>query len=215
MNFLELCQAVRREAQIPGTGPTVVTDQVGQLAEVVEAVKEAWRAIQEMHESWTFRLGLSDAQLVAGKVLYTPFELGMPESISHITQVLIDGRAIENLDWVQFEAMITKQADRKGAPGFWTETPDRKIKFYPEPDSSYPVRIFYVKELQELVDELDKPNIPERYHRIVQWKATMDLVINEGDQLVYQKAYEKYDNLLAQMEVHLLPKIKLGGTTFS
>ena len=42
----------------------------------------------------------------------------------------------------------------------------------------------------------------------------MDLVINEGDSMIYQKAYEKYDNFLAQMEVRLLPEMTAGKDGF-
>lgn len=50
--FLELCQDARRECRIPGTGPTAVTGQVGELARIVSWVKQSYVKIQNKHPNW-------------------------------------------------------------------------------------------------------------------------------------------------------------------
>ena len=60
MNFLSLCQRLRSEARIPGTGPSSVTGQTGELAKIVEWITTAYEDIQANH--------LCDQRLIRIKV---------------------------------------------------------------------------------------------------------------------------------------------------
>ena len=59
MNFLELCKRVHQElgagdGSLPGTVPTTVTSQTGDLLRIVGWVQRAWEEIQATHEDWLF-----------------------------------------------------------------------------------------------------------------------------------------------------------------
>ncbi len=48
MNFLSLCQRLRSEARIPGTGPSSVTGQTGELAKIVEWITTAYAVVGQV-----------------------------------------------------------------------------------------------------------------------------------------------------------------------
>ena len=54
MTFLELCQTVRSEVGISGTGPTTVIGQEGQLLSIVNFTAEADFLIQGLWLDWNF-----------------------------------------------------------------------------------------------------------------------------------------------------------------
>ena len=54
MTFLELCQTVRQEVGLSGTGPTTVVSQEGQLKVVVDFVIEADHQVQGLWSDWNF-----------------------------------------------------------------------------------------------------------------------------------------------------------------
>ena len=214
MNFLQMCQQARQKSQIPGTGPTTVADQVGKQADVVQAVKDAWREIQMMHEkSWEFLKKASVGNTVVGRTEYTMADLSL-ERPADIQHVLVDGEPVRFEHWEDL-VRRTSHLDDKGAPGYWTVTPDNKVKLFPEPDDTYELLFVYIQRPSELENNTDVPEIDERFHWAIVWKAVMDITIDESDATLYQKAFEKFDNAFSHLENHYLSAIKLGGTTFS
>ena len=54
MTFLELCQTVRQEVGVSGTGPSTVLSQEGQLKVIVDFVAASDFEIQVLWEDWDF-----------------------------------------------------------------------------------------------------------------------------------------------------------------
>ena len=54
MNYLQLATRLRQEAQMSGTGPVTVLNQVGQMKLVVDWVNQAYEAIQNLHDDWDY-----------------------------------------------------------------------------------------------------------------------------------------------------------------
>lgn len=214
MNFLKMCQLARQKSQIPGTGPTTVQNQVGKQADVVQAVKDAWFEIQMVHEkTWEFLKAYSTGGTVAGQTDYTMSDMNLVRP-ADIRDVVLDGQRIRYERW---ESLVrrTSHLDDKGRPSYWTITPENKIKLFPEPDDSYDLLFIYVQEPGDLVENTDVPEINSRFHWAIVWRAVMDITIDESDVTLYQKAFEKYDNALSQLENHYLSVPRLGGKTFS
>lgn len=57
VTFLDLCQRLRRECGVAGTGPSTVVGQVGEMARIVGWIQSAWMDIQETHQDWEFFRG--------------------------------------------------------------------------------------------------------------------------------------------------------------
>ena len=54
MNFLSLCQRLRQECGVDGTGPVSVTGQTGEQKRLVDWIVQAWVEIQEERPDWLF-----------------------------------------------------------------------------------------------------------------------------------------------------------------
>ena len=76
MNYLELCKRVHQElgagdGSLPGTVPTTVTSQTGDLLRIVGWVQRAWEDIQSTHEDWLFLQREGTVATVIGQQAYT------------------------------------------------------------------------------------------------------------------------------------------------
>ena len=73
MTFLELCQRMRQECGISGTGPSTVVSQTGNLKRIVDWVNTAWIDIQTTHQDWDWMRASASFPTVASQAMY---ELG-------------------------------------------------------------------------------------------------------------------------------------------
>ena len=79
MTFLELCQTVRQEVGVSGTGPTTVLNQEGQLKVIVDFVADSDFQIQILWEDWEFLWAQYSSTLstgVAAPAVAKPTDLG-------------------------------------------------------------------------------------------------------------------------------------------
>jgi hypothetical protein len=53
-NFIQLCQLLRQEAGIAGTGPSTTEGQSGELGRLVQWIIEAYEDIQLKNLEWRF-----------------------------------------------------------------------------------------------------------------------------------------------------------------
>ncbi|RAK01607.1 hypothetical protein [Aliidiomarina maris] len=208
MNYLEICKRARHESRISGDGPTTVTGQLGVLADVVLAVRDAWRELQMMHETWLFLEATAHAELVANGQVYSPTQLNM-QSLRRVISIFCGHRQLKQLDWDKYQSLKRSQP-RFGAPTFFCVTPSRQVEFYPSPSEAVGIETRYTLAARELVQNSDEPSIPAEYRMIIVWMAVMKLTANESDAVVYQKALEHYDRLLAELQSEFLPAMDFG-----
>lgn len=76
MNYLELCKRVHQElgagdGSLPGTVPTTVTGQAGDLLRIAGWVQRAWEDIQSTHEDWLFLQREGTLATVVNQQAYT------------------------------------------------------------------------------------------------------------------------------------------------
>ena len=79
MTFLELCQTVRQEVGVSGTGPTTVLNQEGQLKVIIDFVADSDFQIQILWEDWEFLWAQYSSTLstgVAAPAVAKPTDLG-------------------------------------------------------------------------------------------------------------------------------------------
>lgn len=215
MNFLQLCQKARLESRISGTGPAAVTNQTGVLGEVVSTVVGVWSEIQMMHETWRFMSAVVDAPLLANTNNYLPGDLGI-NNFARPRVIMVEGHRVHRISWDDWILRYRfNPTGEKGIPKYFAVDPNNRIFFTPTPDRPMTVTVDYYRVPQTLVANTDKPIIPtEHHHPVIAWKATMDLAANESDSVVYQKAYEKFDEYISRLEQDYLPPIKLGNGMF-
>lgn len=215
MTFLELCQKARRESRISGTGPAAVTGQQGVHGDIVSAVSDAWHEIQMMHESWRFLSNVVDAPLLRDKHIYLAGDLGIND-FARPRLLLVENHEVKSVswdDWIRHYRF--NPVGGKGIPKYYAIGPENRIYLTPTPDKPMILTVDYIRTPQKLAANGDKPIIPtEQHHPVIAWKATMDLTANESDTVVYQKAYEKYDEYISRLEHDYLPPFTLGNGMF-
>lgn len=211
MNFLELCKKARHESRVTGSGPATVTNQVGVLYDVVEAVKDAWLELQHFHTEWRFLERTRDVALTKDVGEYHFGDLGIHDFKS-LKTIYVDGLKLKEIPWDEYIAYtrISGQFER-GRPTQYSLDPTNRIVFYPQPDRAFQSTLQYFSQPQPLEDNTDVPSIPAIYHGAIYWRAVMDLAANESDTVIYQKASDKYTFELDRLQSDFLPEIKFDG----
>ena len=73
LNFLQLCQKLRQEAGISGSGPLTTVNQTGELYRVVDWVQQSYNDIQEKHDDWNFLRFTFNLPLTIGQSVYSSY----------------------------------------------------------------------------------------------------------------------------------------------
>ncbi len=114
----------------------------------------------------------------------------------------------------------------QGKPEKWTIR-NYEILFYPIPDSVYTVTIQYDTQYYAINStgypigtpklymntSTDKPNYPDNWHKLVVFKALMNLLDSDQDTGKYMKFEKKYKDMLKQMAKESIGS-KEAGTRF-
>lgn len=189
MNFLEIAQKVGQESgTIPGgSQPLTVTGQLGRLASIVGWAADAWVDIQNHRGNWQWMQREFSAPLLAGKHRYLAGDLGISDFSDWMlrhdrsdsnTISLIDpdlGTASRFfpalLSWDTFYRTQVLGLHPPGRPRFIAVSPIGELAFSPSPDKEYVVTGIYRKGIQQLSADTDIPEMPERFHRLIVYKA--------------------------------------------
>jgi len=117
-------------------------------------------------------------------------------------------KEIKVIDWDSLITLQRKNPGISGVPMYVSVSPlTNQIVFYPKPEEALAIEMSYQTNPQPLVLDQDTPNILSAYHPMIAWKAVSDITANESDFVIYQKAFEKYDNYLSKAQVNYLPRI--------
>ncbi len=191
MTFLSICQDVHREiaggSGDPGTLPTAVTGQVGELARIVKWVQRAYREIQESQRDWrwmitestnnTLALGASSVTLTGTATDYDELR---PYFGHHGAFVLFykssigvtDAQETPFVPWAEFNGFYNSgRFTETGRPQFCALAPDGTLKVHPVADVQYNVKYAYRKDPQELSADGDVPLMPAKYHDLIMYLA--------------------------------------------
>ena len=217
MTFLELCQTLRRECGISGSGPTTVVGQTGEYQRVVNWVAQAWREIQEMRDDWLFMWAAGTFNTAGATRDYTPASVGVNARRYDMESfVLTDGTGAKRLlKWVPYhnwrDIYATATVD-DNVPVYITDLPDGSLRLTPAPDAVYPVTFDYYRDTQVLAANTDTPYLPARYHDIIWVKAMGYYAGYEDGREVALDSATRYLPLLAAIETTQLPSVRLGHT---
>jgi len=216
--YLEICQSVRAQAGIAGSGPSNVQNQVGIYANVVRWVDEAYNEIQTLHPNWNF--------------LYSQRTLTFPSGFNSYPVLLSEGlREIANDSYVwQFQLgrktrleylpwHIYKNADRfledeTGSPEVITADPSGNLVIWPTPDEDYQITFegFIVPDVMDISSDI--PIIPAQYHDLIKLKALMKYSENFTADTVYRSADTNFRLMLRKMQFSELPRDNLVQPRF-
>lgn len=224
--FLELCEDVARESGALSTAPTSVTGQTGRQNKAVQWVKRAWEAIQGDQPDWLFMREEFSGTLVAGTKRYTAASLGITDFAEWVTDypgheaisIYTVGNqsnesSLRQVTYEQWRRSYNFGTHDQARPTRYAVSPTKELLVGATPDAGYTIRGEYVRTPQILSANSDEPDMPERYHQAIVWRAIMLMSQHDSAWDAYNAAELRYLPHLRNMERDLLPKITTGGNT--
>jgi hypothetical protein len=219
MNYLELCQTVRQEAGISGTGPHTVANQGGEMRRVVDWVRKAWTDIQNAHR-WTFRVAEFTFDTQIGVRAYLPSDIGAPDLLDYKLfgphdALALEGTPLEVMPYGDFRVAFLLGTAASGRPRVAAPDNSKRLLFEPVPDAAYPVAGEYWRRAQSLSIDADEPlGLDASLHEIIVYRALMLYARFEAASEIYQDAEINYNRLLAEMSLVYLPKTRFDAAEF-
>lgn len=193
MSRLELVQRVFLEAGLAGSGPTSTVDQVGEAAQIVGYVDEAWLDIQQARK-WRWMWELVDITIEAGQSSATddvPADRYIHDS-AYIGMV--------DLAYVPWEVwrMVYPTITGTGQPSEWTIRPDNAFLVNSTVSEDTTISIERYENPTVMTADDDEPvGLKGEHHMVIVWRAVMLYAgFDEADKL-YKHAAMEYAKKLA------------------
>jgi hypothetical protein len=231
VTYLELCQRLRQEVGVSGTGPTAVTSQTGELKRLVDWVASSYTEIQNRHEEWRWlRVGFS-VDTVADDDSYAYGDCTDDLTSAAITRftrwrfndqfdtpkiyLTSAGSGTQNrlifLPWDSFATIYRLGQQTSGYPAHITIDPQDNMVLGPKPNDVYTINADYFRSAQELASDSEVPEMPSQYHMLIVYRAIMDYGLFESAAEVIERAELKGSRLMRQLEKNQLPKMRIGA----
>lgn len=227
--FLELCQDTARELSIPGTGPSSVLNQVGESADIVRWVKNAYIQIQNRHDSkWKFlRHGFTldtvdaqdtydytaaiDSTTTAAIDRFSAWrinDLRIPPRIYLTASGIGNQTWLSHFYWDDFQSIykISNQVD--SFPAHITTNPQDEIVLGPKPNDVYTVTGEYYRSAQVLAADEDVPEMPVQFHELIVWYAIKRYGYREAASEVLSASIDYSKSYMRQLESNQLERFK-------
>ncbi len=202
--YLQLCQQAQREAGETTTGIVSVVGNVGRIGLICEWVANAWQAIQLENTLMRCLWRTYSTNAMNGVDVY---QLPSDLSVLNVNSVKLDGALIAVEKW-NASSILTPQV---GKPIKAIMRPDGLLMLYPSPDTVYPLSIEYQSHPVLLVNNDDKPAIPDGLDKAIVWRAAMSYhaYFSEPDRL--QSANYQYNQVLNMLLKNQGIGIGFGG----
>jgi hypothetical protein len=231
--YLQLCQDVVRECGIPGTGPSAITGQTGELARVVAWVKNAYTEIQNRYPDWRWLRKPFTFNTVAGtdayaygsvtdgeaSALITRFSRWWANDLDRRPTIYLSSGGVTGehwLIWVPYSFFkrlyrFGPQTTARGMPIHISVNDANKLVLGPNPDAVYVVQGEYQKNAQVLAANSDTPEIPVDYHQLIVCRAMAKYAGFESASDVMLRATTEGNPLMRQLEANQRPQMRLAG----
>jgi len=220
MNFLELCQRLRQEVGGAGTGPTSTASQTGESDRLVQWIATADEDIQRARANWNFMRAAFTVQTTAGVAAYSASDCGITafrdwvqrRFKSYLTSGGVAGEImLHKIEYDQWYEVYNRGTPITGSPSTFTILANQSFSLAPIPSGIFTISGEYQKKVTTLSGDSSTPAYPEEYHLLAVYKAMMSYGRYTGATEVYQDGYNRYVEMMAQMELTQLPRIRLCG----
>lgn len=209
MTFLELCQTVRQEVGVSGTGPSTVVTQEGQLKAIIDFVAESDHQIQGLWKDWSFLWAQYSSTLSTGTeapALTKPTDLGTWDMRSFFLDYTSDDWTnLSPLEYVGFRSSQRQGTQTNATPTYVVVKPDESLIVYPRPDKAYTITADYWKSPTRMTANADVSVIPTMYHRIIVSRAKTMWAEREEAPEILLAASAEYQDILDKLEARSLP----------
>lgn len=221
MTFLELCQRLRMEAGIAGTGPATVANQIGEAGRLVEWVKSAYQDIQDKDPHWQFLQKSATFNTISGQNSYPPSIAtrlaDWKQDTLRCYEITQAGEwRLRQWPWDNFRdtRLYGSSASQTGRPQDFAIDPQQNLVLWPTPDigfdGGYTITGEYYQSAADFTVDADTPVFP-RYHLAIVYNALMRYAAYAGEPALYAQAQKEYGRLINKLELEYTPALMLGG----
>ena len=229
MNFLELCNRIKRKCRITGAAMTSVsTTQAEEFARVVDWANEAWMIIQRKRPDWKWMRQNMTFPTVAGQATYTLAQIqstgtnfsnfghweldtfrNYPTATGQSAEMLMKDPMPYNtwLDIYQYGTNRTTQQ----RPSEFTVIPGNGIGLGPTPAAGYTITGDYFKVPTEMSVIADEPGMPAEFHMAIVYRAMMLYGVSESAPAIHDEGAASFKAIMAELESHQLPTLEEPG----
>lgn len=209
--FLQLCQTVRRECRIAGSGPTAVTGQTGVLDRVVNWVADADQELQGRWFDWDFLhvTTWSHSTVANTATVAAPADLGVWDRESFfLDYTTANHKNLPVIDYKKWRTLLRQGVKTSQKPDNVIILPDNSLILEAPPDDVYSLTADYWKRPVKMTGPTDTSPIPEEYERIIVARAK--IAYGEGESVgeILASGQVEYDDLLDKLESKYLPDQK-------
>ena len=228
MNYLELCQRMRQECGISGTGPSTVVNQTGNLKRIVDWVNTAWIDIQTSHQDWDWMRTSASFPTVASQATYALGTGTGTVGVSVATFGKWDRDTFRNYDtsvgtdsevfmgFVHYDTwrdvyFYGAQRTTTTRPVDMSITPAKAIALGPPPLAGYTITGDYFTAPLDMTADADIPALPAQFQMAIIYRAMMSYGAYEAAPEVYQRGELEFGKLMRRMTVDRIPETIWGG----
>ena len=215
--LLQLCKDVRREVGASGDDNTVV-GATGEWGRIVEHVRTAWEEIQGEAEEpgWEFMRKAFSFVTIPEQAEYefdlaplslTDFSAWKPWSFRLFQDTFRDEIYLQYLPYAIFRDTYLLGSFRESysVPTVITISPAKSLVLALPPLGAYTVSGEYYTTATKLVNDADVPELPERYHRAIMYRAMMHYGMYEVAEEVVKRGATEYARMLERIQISELP----------
>lgn len=222
MNFLALINRTREECGVSGPSLPTSTDLTGEAARIKNWVNAAWIDIQSAKEDWLFMRDTVQFSTTDGKQFYTPEEAGLDSfgnwkrdsfRASSAGADYRDEQLLNYMEWSTFRNLYQYSNMRHTTqrPVVVTVDPAKKLGFGAIPNKEYIIVGEYYKAPAEMVEDTDTPNLPDRFHAAIVYRAMMYYAGYEAAPEVLSRGQYEFNRLMNRLEIDQLPTMTNGA----
>jgi hypothetical protein len=216
VTFLELCQKLRSEAVVSGSGPVSVTTATGIERRIVNWVNDAWMEIQTRNPDWLFMADEFEFETIAGTTDYSPSALSLQVgrwSMDSITcqDTLASESLLTPVEYYDYRRQLKIGPQTQSRPQYVTQSPNMALTLWPTPNKGYTVKGQYYRAPSLMVNNDDVPGMPEQYHMAIVYLAMQYYGRSEAAMEILADGATRYRPLIGRMEIEQLPEINMGG----
>ncbi len=220
MTFLQLCQSLRQEAGIAGTGPITVMGQSGELGMVVSWIAQAYQEIQDRRANWDFLRNNFSFNTTTGQAKYprsTVINLAEWKRdslrIYLTTAELADEQWLRFVHWDKFRDTRLRGAAQTvtGRPIEFSLDPQKVVVMYPVPDNTYTINGEYYATAHVMALDTDVP-LFDRFHMAIVYNALMRYAAYISDPSTYARGQHDYAIQIGKLERSWQQEVCFGST---
>lgn len=232
--FLQLAQKLRREVGIAGVGPDAVTNQIGQLLDVVEWTRDSWVDIQNLNQGewqWlrrtftlqttinvdTYEFGDATDDDATGPI--TRFKRWRFEDYEDPPKIYPTAGGIRAqrwliyLPWAHFKLIykIGSNNLNSGPPAHITVDPQKKLVIGPQPNAIYTLTGDFYRSAQRLDADGDVPECDEDFHDGIVYFAMQKYGYKKLAPYQVTRGANEWMRVKRGLEADQLPGMTLAG----